>query len=98
MHKPLHLKKQDGVWDLYMIEMKSSVGNKKWLEIKNYNKSIIETAIMSVLCKTKIISFEEIVRTIITEDELDNNKFLIEFENVKLAIVFRGKEVMVESF
>lgn len=28
------LKKQNDVWDLYMIEMKSSVGDKKWREIK----------------------------------------------------------------
>ena len=44
------------------------------LEIENFNKQVIETALMSVICKTKIVSFEEIVRTIITYGELENNK------------------------
>jgi uncharacterized protein (TIGR02687 family) len=58
------------------------------LEIENFNKEVIETALMSVICKTKVVSFEEIVRTIITEGELENNKYLDEFEKYDLINPF----------
>jgi Uma2 family endonuclease len=58
------------------------------LEIENFNKQIIETAIMSVICKVKIVSFEEIVRTVITDDDLKNNKYLSEFEKYDLLVPF----------
>ena len=58
------------------------------LEIENFSKSIIETALMSVICKTKIVSFEEIVRTVITEDDLESNKYLSEFEKFDLLQPF----------
>ena len=58
------------------------------LEIENFNKQVIETALMSVICKTKIVSFEEIVRTIITEGELENNKYLAELEKYDLMNPF----------
>lgn len=58
------------------------------LEIENFNKHVIETALMSVICKTKIVSFEEIVRTIITEEELEGNKYLAEFEKYNLLEPF----------
>lgn len=57
------------------------------LEIENYNKQIIETALMSVICRTKTVSFEEVVRTIITDD-LEDNKYLTEFEKYDLATPF----------
>lgn len=58
------------------------------LEIENFNKSVIETALMSVICKTKIVSFEEIVRTVITEGDLEENKYLTEFEKYDLIKPF----------
>lgn len=58
------------------------------LEIENFNKHVIETALMSVICKTKIVSFEEIVRTVITEEELEENKYLAEFEKYNLIEPF----------
>lgn len=58
------------------------------LEIENFNTQIIETGIMSVICKTKIVSFEEIVRTIISEDGVKNNKFLAKFEKYDLIDSF----------
>jgi len=58
------------------------------LEIENFNKQVIETALMSVICKTKIVSFEEIVRTIITDGELENNKYLVDFEKYDLIDPF----------
>jgi uncharacterized protein (TIGR02687 family) len=58
------------------------------LEIENFNKQVIETALMSVICKTKVVSFEEIIRTIISEGELENNKYLAEFEKYDLIDPF----------
>lgn len=58
------------------------------LQIENWNKNVIEVAMMSVLCKTKVVSFEEIVRTIITSDDLEDNKYLLEFEKYDLVAPF----------
>lgn len=58
------------------------------LEIENFNSSIIETALMSVICKTRIVSFEEIVRTVITDGDLEENKYLAEFEKYDLIKPF----------
>ncbi|HHX63250.1 MAG TPA: BREX-1 system phosphatase PglZ type A, partial [Epulopiscium sp.] len=58
------------------------------LEIENFNKQVIETALMSVLCRTKIVSFEEIARTVITEGELEDNKYLAEFKKYDLLNPF----------
>lgn len=54
------------------------------LEIDNYNESIIETALMSVICRTKVVSFEEVVRIVLVEGELENNKYLTEFAKFNL--------------
>ncbi len=58
------------------------------LEIENFNKEVIEIALMSVLCKTKIASFEEVVRIVLTDDGLEENKFLGEFEKYDLLPAF----------
>jgi len=58
------------------------------LEIENFNKDVIETALMSVICRTKIVSFEEIVRTIIIDEDLENSKYLSEFARFDLLIPF----------
>ncbi|MEK4535462.1 BREX-1 system phosphatase PglZ type A [Peribacillus sp. FSL K6-1552] len=58
------------------------------LEIENFNKTVIETALMSVICKTKVVSFEEIVRTVITDDNLEDNKYMAEFEKYDLVQPF----------
>ncbi|HHX12197.1 MAG TPA: BREX-1 system phosphatase PglZ type A [Clostridiales bacterium] len=58
------------------------------LEIENFNKKVIETALMSVLCRTKIVSFEEIARTVITEGELEDNKYLADFYKYDLLNPF----------
>lgn len=58
------------------------------LEIENYNKSVIETALMSVICKTKVVSFEEVVRVVITSDSLEDNKYMAEFEKYDLIQPF----------
>ncbi|MEA5083613.1 MAG: BREX-1 system phosphatase PglZ type A [Lachnospiraceae bacterium] len=58
------------------------------LEIENWNQNVIEVAMMSVLCKTKVVSFEEILRTIITDGELEDNKYLASLENYDLVTTF----------
>lgn len=58
------------------------------LEIEKYDKNMIETALMSVICKTKVVSFEEIVRTVLTADDLEDNKYIAEFEKYDLVQPF----------
>ena len=58
------------------------------LEIENFNKRVIETALLSVLCKTKVVSFEEIVRTVIGEKNRIQNSYLSEFEKYDLLKPF----------
>ena len=54
------------------------------LEIENFNRSTIEIALMSVLYKDKTASFEEVLRSILTDD----NKYLTEFEKYDLLSAF----------
>ena len=58
------------------------------LEIENFNRSTIEVALMSVLCKDKTASFEEVLRSILTDDGLQENKYLTEFEKYDLLSAF----------
>lgn len=59
------------------------------LEIENFNKSTtIETALMSVLCKSKTASFEEVLRCILTDDGFTDNKYINEFEKYDLLNAF----------
>lgn len=58
------------------------------LELETFNRSTIEVALMSVLCKSKTASFEEVVRCILTDDGLESNKHLAEFEKYDLLTAF----------
>lgn len=58
------------------------------LELETFNRSTIEVALMSVLCKSKTASFEEVVCCILTDDGLENNKYLAEFEKYDLLPAF----------
>ncbi|MGI6752586.1 MAG: BREX-1 system phosphatase PglZ type A [Anaerovoracaceae bacterium] len=58
------------------------------LEIENFTKESIEVALMSVLCKTKIAFFDEVVRVVLTEDSLDENKYIEEFDKYDLLDAF----------
>lgn len=58
------------------------------LEIETFNRSTIEVALMSVLCKSKTASFEEVVRCMLTDDGLVDNKYLVEFEKYDLLDAF----------
>jgi uncharacterized protein (TIGR02687 family) len=58
------------------------------LELETFNRSTIEVALMSALCKSKTASFEEVVRCILTDDGLEDNRFLVEFEKYDLLAAF----------
>lgn len=58
------------------------------LEIENFSKESIEVALMSVLCKTRTASFEEVLRVVLTDDGFENNKFLTEFNKYDLLSAF----------
>lgn len=58
------------------------------LEIESFNRGTIEVALMSVLCKNKTASFEEVLRCVLTEDGFDNNKYLAEFAKYDLLNAF----------
>ena len=58
------------------------------LEIENFSKESIEVALMSVLCKTRTTSFEEVLRVVITDDDFENNKFLAELDKYDLLGAF----------
>ena len=58
------------------------------LEIENFTRESIEVALMSVLCKTRTSSFDEVLRVVMTEDDFEENKFLAEFEKYDLLDAF----------
>ena len=58
------------------------------LEIENFTGESIEVALMSVLCKTRTASFDEVLRTVLTDGEFEENKFLVEFEKYDLLGAF----------
>lgn len=58
------------------------------LEIEATTKADIEIGIMSVLCKSKIASFEEVLRTVLMDVEFDENPYLAEFKKYDLLNAF----------
>lgn len=58
------------------------------LELDNFTRDSIEVALMSVLCKTKIAFFDEVVRVVLTEGGMDANGFLADFEKYDLLDAF----------
>lgn len=58
------------------------------LEIENFTEDVIEIALMSACCKTRTASFEEVVRVVLTDDDLEQNKFLAEFDKYDLLPAF----------
>lgn len=58
------------------------------LELDRYNTDTIEIAMMSVLCKSSISSFEEVVRCVLSENELEDNKYIAEFAKYRLDEAF----------
>ena len=54
------------------------------LEIENFNEENIITGLLSAICRTRTCSFEEVIRVILTDSELADNKFLSEVEKYGL--------------
>ncbi|MBE6030167.1 MAG: BREX-1 system phosphatase PglZ type A [Clostridiales bacterium] len=58
------------------------------LELETFNRNTIEIALMSVLCKCKTPSYEEILRTVLTDAGFEDNPYLAEFEEYDLLDAF----------
>ncbi len=58
------------------------------LEIENFNRENILVGLLSAVCRTRTCSFEEVVRVMLTEGDLTDNKFLEEM----------GKYDLLEEF
>ena len=58
------------------------------LELDRYTTETIEVGLMSVLTKSKNPTFEEVLRTILVEDDIENPAYLTEFEKYQLDDAF----------
>jgi uncharacterized protein (TIGR02687 family) len=58
------------------------------LEIENFNDETIVVGLLSAICRTRTYSFEEVVRVILTDGELVDNRFLSEFATYDLLNEF----------
>ena len=54
------------------------------LEIENFNQENILVGLLSAICKTRTCSFEEVLRIVITEDDLEENKYIDEMAKYDL--------------
>lgn len=58
------------------------------LELDGYNADTIEIAMMSVLCKNSIVSFEEVTRCVLSDAQFEENGYLAEFAKYGLDAAF----------
>lgn len=58
------------------------------LELETFNRNTIEIALMSVLCKCKTPSYEEVLRTVLTDAVFEDNPYLAEFKKYDLLDAF----------
>ena len=58
------------------------------LEIENFNEENILVGMLASICRTRTCSFEEVVRVMLTDGELQDNKFLAEIEKYDLLSAF----------
>ena len=58
------------------------------LEIENFNEENILVGLLSAVCKTRTCSFEEVVRIVITEGDIEDNKYLEEMDKYELLGAF----------
>ena len=68
------------------------------LEIESFNRNTIEIALMSVICKSKTASFEDVVRCILTDDDFESNKYIDEFSKYDLLDAFWQQCEMVFGY
>ena len=58
------------------------------LEIENYNEDTILIGLLSALCRSRVCSFEEVVRIVLTDGDIESNDLLTEFEKYGLTDAF----------
>ena len=58
------------------------------LEIENFNEENILVGMLASICRTRTCSFEEVIRVMLTDGELQDNKFLAEIEKYDLISAF----------
>ena len=58
------------------------------LEIENFNEENILVGLLSAICKTRTCSFEEVLRIVISEEDLEENKYLEEMQKYELLGAF----------
>jgi uncharacterized protein (TIGR02687 family) len=58
------------------------------LEIENFNEDNILIGLLSAICRTRTCSFDEVVRVLVTDDSLQDNRFIAEFEKYDLLPSF----------
>ncbi|MGO4972013.1 BREX-1 system phosphatase PglZ type A [[Clostridium] aminophilum] len=58
------------------------------LEIENFNEETILVGLLSAICKTRTCSFEEVLRIVISEEDLEENKYLEEMQKYELLAAF----------
>ena len=54
------------------------------LEIENFNEENILVGLLSAICKTRTCSFEEVLRIVISENAIEENKYLEEMNKYEL--------------
>jgi uncharacterized protein (TIGR02687 family) len=58
------------------------------LEIENFNEENIQIGLMSAICRIRTCSFDEVIRALIMDDTLENNKFIADFSKFNLLESF----------
>lgn len=54
------------------------------LEIENFNEENILIGLMSAVCKTRTCTFDEVIRVLFTDDTLEDNKYIADFQKYDL--------------
>jgi len=62
----------------------SRVNKFKDLNIEKYSERKIKVAILCVLAQVKMASFDELLQKVLTTEDWDENKYLIEFEKMEI--------------
>lgn len=58
------------------------------LEIENFNEENLLVGLMSAICKIRVCSFDEVIRVLLTEDTLEDNRFIADFRKFDLLDSF----------
>lgn len=58
------------------------------IDVSEYDRLSIETTLISCICKIKISSFEESLRIILSDENLEENKYITELEKYGLTEAF----------